>query len=46
VQFGKALKLWVRDNLMAAKQHIANVQALDTAQDVIDYDYSSEWPTG
>jgi hypothetical protein len=45
VQFGKALKVWVRDNLMAAKQHIANVQALDTVQDVIDYDFSTGWPS-
>ena len=45
VQFGKALKEWVRDNLMAAKMHMTNVQALTTVQDVIDYDYSGGWPT-
>lgn len=45
VQFGKAMKQWIRDNLMAAKQHIQAVKALTTVQDVVDYDYSSGWPS-
>lgn len=44
VQFGKALKVWVRDNLMAAKQHMANIQALTDEQSIISYDYSTGWP--
>src|SRR6056297_1823043 len=44
VQFGKALKTWVRDNLMAAKQHMANVKDLTAVQNIIDYDFSGGWP--
>ena len=44
VQFGKAMKQWIRDNLMAAKQHMASVQALTAVQDVIDHDWSTGWP--
>jgi len=44
VDFGVALKEWVRDNLMTAKQHIANVQALADVQDIIGYDFSGGWP--
>ncbi len=45
VDFGVALKEWVQDNLMTAKQHMANVQALADVQSIIDYDYSTGWPS-
>lgn len=45
VDFGKSLKVWVRDNLMTAKQHIQSVQALIDVQSVINYDISQGWPT-
>lgn len=45
VQFGKALKAWVRDNLMITKQHMQAVRDLETVNDVIDYDFSEGWPS-
>ena len=41
VDFGEALKHWVQDNLMAAKQHTQSVQALTDVQSIIDYNYST-----
>ncbi|MFW6247011.1 MAG: hypothetical protein ACOC22_02450 [bacterium] len=46
VEFGKKMKKWVKDNLMAAKQHVQNVKDLESIEEIKDYDYTTNyWPS-
>jgi len=44
VDFGITLKSWIKDNVMAAKEHMANVRDLTTVENVQNYDTSTGWP--
>ena len=45
VEFGKAIKSWIKDNLMTAKYHKGNIEDQTTVDDVVNYDYSTDWPS-
>jgi hypothetical protein len=42
---GERMDSWITEHVFAAKQHIQAVQDLTTVQDVIDYDFSTGWPS-
>ena len=44
IEFGRALKYWIGNNVISAKIHLNNVKALTNLQDILDYDYSTGWP--
>jgi len=43
-EFGRAMKYWIGDNVIAAKQHLNAVKNLTNLQDILDYDYLTGWP--
>jgi hypothetical protein len=45
LDLGERMDSWITGHVFAAGQHMANVRALTSMQDVIDYDYSTGWPT-
>ena len=47
ITLGEMLHQWIKDHIDVAREHIANVKALDTVDDVIAYDITTnpEWPS-
>ena len=47
ITLGEALHQWIKDHIDVADEHVANIMALDTVEDVKAYDITTnpEWPS-